>query len=91
MGQFAATPPWKDGEVNGILANSFSYMAQPAKFYLADLFHVYLAGFGQDHAASCLVYMLGVTFDGSSVDTQLESLNAAWKLWRKFNQVSTHT
>ena len=91
MGQFAATPPWKDGEVNGILANSFSYMAQPAKFYLADLFHVYLAGFGQDHAASCLVYMLGVTFDGSSVDTQLESLNAAWKLWRKFNKVSTHT
>lgn len=91
LGDFALATPWRDGEVNGLLANSFQYLAQPAKFYLIDLFHVYLAGFGQDHAASCLVYMLGVIFSGSSVDAQLESLNSAWKLWKKMFKKTCHT
>ena len=91
MGTFAAVPPWKDNEINGLVANSFQYISQPAKFYLPDLFHIYLAGFGQDHAASCLVYMLGKTFTGTSVDDQLASLNLAWRYWKRYKKVTTHT
>lgn len=91
MGAYAAVPPWRDGEINGLLLHSFGYVSQPAKFYLPDLFHIYLAGFGQDHAASCLVYMLGPVFTGSSVDDRLGSLNHAWVYWKKMKKVTTHT
>ena len=35
--------------------------------------------------------MLGKTFSGSSVDDQLASLNLAWRYWKKYNKVTTHT
>ena len=75
------------------METSLGYNAHPAKFYLPDLFHIYLAGFGQDHAGSCLVYMLGpgILFQGSSVEKQLDSLNLAWRLWKRMFKVSTHT
>lgn len=69
------------------------YMERPGRFFLPDLFHIYLAGFGQDFAASSLVYMLPVTFestDAHSVEGQLIVLNNAFKLWRKMFKVSTH-
>lgn len=83
-------PPWGDSPC-GLMENSLGYNAHPAKFYLPDLFHIYLAGFGQDHAGSCLVYMLGILFQGSSVEKQLDSLNSAWRLWKRMFKVSTHT
>lgn len=75
----------------GLLVRSFPYIAHPAKFYLLDLFHIYLAGFGQDHGASCLVYMLGTIFGGSSVEVQLGSLNLGWKFYKRMHHVTTHT
>ena len=84
-------PPWQEGEECGLLVRSFPYIAHPAKFYLPDLFHIYLAGFGQDHGASCLVYMLGTIFGGSSVEVQLGSLNVAWRFYKRMHHVSTHT
>ena len=83
IGEWAQWVPWRDGEISGLVANSFQYLSQPAKFFLPDLFHVYLAGFGQDHAGSCLVAMLGTIFVGTSVDAQLASLNTAWRTWKK--------
>ena len=83
-------PPWGDSPC-GLMENSLGYNAHPAKFYLPDLFHIYLAGFGQDHAGSCLVYMLGILFQGSSVEKQLDSLNSAWRLWKRMFKFSTHT
>ena len=83
-------PPWGDSPC-GLMETSLGYNAHPAKFYLPDLFHIYLAGFGQDHAGSCLVYMLGILFQGSSVEKQLDSLNLAWRLWKRMFKVSTHT
>ena len=86
-------PPWEAGCPGGMLPASLSYRDCPAKFYLPDLFHIYLAGVGQDFAASCLVYMLPHMFsapDSNSVDSQLEHLNAAFKLWRKMFKVSVN-
>ena len=91
MGTFARVPPWKPGEDNGLVRYGFKYDAHLAKFYLPDLFHIYLAGFGQDYAASCLVYMLGKAFPGTSVEAQLASLNSSWRLWKGMNKVTTHT
>ena len=91
LAEWADTPPWLPGQECGLMLGSLSYTSHPAKFFLPDLFHIYLAGFGQDHAASCLVYMLGTLFDGSSVEVQLETLNSAWRLWKKMFHVSTHT
>ena len=84
-------PPWN--EPGGMLAPSLAYLAQPAKFYLPDLFHIYLAGVGQDFCASCLVYMLPICFQGrtgNGVDKQLETLNQAFTLWRKMYKVPMH-
>ena len=86
-------PPWQAGCPGGMLPASLSYMERPEKFYLPDLFHIYLAGVGQDFAASCLVYMLPHMFRAShsvSVDSQLEQLNAAFKVWRKMFKVSVN-
>ena len=92
MASFACVAPWRDGQVNGLIrCGGFSYLAHPAKYYLPDLFHIYLAGFGQDFAGGALVYMLGITFPGSSVDQQLESLNGAWRRWKKMYKIYAHT
>ena len=92
---FRAMPSWTDvppwDEPCGLVRESFKYTSHEAKFFLGDLFHVYLAGFGQDWAGSCLVYMLGTIFQGSSVDNQLDALNLSWKLWRKMFHVCAHT
>ena len=83
-------PPWVPGREGGMLRPSLSYLDRPAKFYLADLFHVYLAGVGQDFCSSCLVYMLPTCFPGSrgnSVDAQIEKLNEVFKEWKlKFKE-----
>lgn len=73
------------------MRQSFRYTSQEAKFFLADLFHIYLAGFGQDWAGSCLVYMLGTIFWASNVDLQFQGLNSAWRLWKKLHHMTTHT
>lgn len=91
FGEWVDTPPWFEGAECGLMTSSFGYNSQPAKFFLPDLFHIYLAGFGQDYAASCLVYMLGITFPGTSVEQQLASLNSSWRLWKKMFHVSSHT
>ena len=86
-------PPWAEGREGGMLAASLSYLHRPEKFYLADLFHIYLAGVGQDYAASCLVYMLPHMFktpEGNSVDAQLNALNASFKMWKKMFKVSVN-
>ena len=86
-------PPWAEGNAGGMLAASLSYLRRPEKFYLPDLFHIYLAGVGQDYAASCLVYMLPLMFkppEGDSVDAQLNTLNATFKVWRKMFKVATN-
>ncbi|CAE7275395.1 UPF1 [Symbiodinium sp. CCMP2592] len=74
------TPPWRPGLEGGMLRPSLCYLDRPAKFYLADLFHIYLAGVGQDFCSSCLVYMLPICFAGdqgnNSVDAQIENLNS---------------
>ncbi|CAE7878008.1 UPF1, partial [Symbiodinium sp. KB8] len=78
-------PPWAPGCEGGMLRPSLSYLDRPAKFYLADLFHVYLAGVGQDFCSSCLVYMLPTCFPGSrgnSVDAQIEKLNEVFRGWK---------
>ncbi|CAE7661599.1 UPF1, partial [Symbiodinium sp. KB8] len=78
-------PPWEPGSEGGMLKASLGYVERPAKFYLADLFHVYLAGVGQDFCSSCLVYMLPTCFPGSrgnSVDAQIEKLNEVFRKWR---------
>ena len=83
-------PPWEHGKEGGMLEASLSYFKQPAKFYLPDLFHIYLAGVGQDFGASGIVYMLPIFFHGrrgNSVDKQLEMLNEVFTLWRKMNKV----
>ena len=83
-------PPWDQNQEGGMLKPSLCYLQQPAKFYLGDLFHIYLAGVGQDFAASCLVYMLPVFFpghEGNNVDKQLETLNKVLLLWRKMHKV----
>ena len=83
-------PPWVPGLEGGMLRPSLSYLDRPAKFYLADLFHIYLAGVGQDFCSSCLVYMLPTCFPGSrgnSVDAQIEKLNEVFKEWKlKFKE-----
>ena len=81
-------PPWE--MEGGMLNASLRYLRQPAKFYLGDLFHIYLAGVGQDFAASCIVYMLPVFFpghEGNGVDKQLETLNKVLLLWRKMHKI----
>ena len=86
-------PPWEDGKEGGMIPSSLRYREQPAKFYLGDLFHIYLAGVGQDFAASCIVYMLPIFFrghDGNSVDKQIETLNAVFTLWRKLCKVAVN-
>ena len=86
-------PPWAEGREGGMIPSSLSYLSRPEKFYLPDLFHIYLAGVGQDYAASCLVYMLPLMFKGTggdSVDAQLTTLNATFKLWRKMFKVSVN-
>lgn len=91
MDDWISTPPWVNGEECGMLFAALQYSKQPSNFFLPDLFHIYLAGFGQDHAASCLVYMLGTLFQGSSVDKQFDTLNTAWQMWKKMFHVTTHT
>ena len=84
-------PPWQ--QAGGMLGLSFGYGSNPANFYWPDLFHIYLAGVGQDFAASCLVYMLPLTFQSkasNSVDAQLEVLNTCFKEWRRMYKQSTH-
>lgn len=86
-------PPWDANDEPPIVTFCHRYMKRPGRFFLPDLFHIYLAGFGQDFAASCLVYMLPVTFwssDAHSVEGQLVILNDAFKLWRKMFKVHTH-
>ena len=87
-------PPWLRGEEGGMLAASLGYSDRPAKFYWPDLFHIYLMGLGQDFAASCLVYLLPLTFAGppgsNSVDSQLQALNRTFERWRKMFKVSTN-
>ncbi|CAE7244235.1 UPF1 [Symbiodinium sp. CCMP2592] len=87
-------PPWQPGLEGGMLRPSLSYMDRPAKFYLADLFHVYLAGVGQDFCSSCLVYMLSNLFAGppgnNSVDAQIENLNAVFRNWRVAKKEAVH-
>ena len=86
-------PPWLPGAEGGMLKGSLSYLERPAKFYLADLFHVYLAGVGQDFCSSCLVYMLPVCFpgsDGNAVDAQIASLNTTFRTWKKVFKVPVH-
>ena len=46
-------PPWKAGEEGGMLGPSLGYQLEPSKFYLPDLFHIYLAGVGQDFLCQC--------------------------------------
>ena len=91
--QSFSEPPWEPGKEGGMIQASFTYLERPEKFYLPDLFHVYLAGIGQDYAASCLVYMLPHTFHspaGNSVDAQLEMLNKTFTLWRRMFKVSVN-
>ena len=88
-----AEPPWRVGEETGLISNSLRYRDRPAKFLLPDLFHIYLAGFGQDFAGSALVYLLPVAFkspDGESVDAQLQILNSCFRLWKQMYKVHTH-
>ena len=88
------TDPWLPGNECELLSHSLRYLKQPAAFYLPDLFHIYLAGFGQDYAASCLVYMLPLCFqspDGASVEHQIEVLTSVFKAYRKMFKVQTHT
>ena len=90
--QNAPEPPWT--VPGAMLVASLGYKQQPAKFYLPDLFHIYLAGVGQDFAASCLVYMLPVCFAGpagdNSVEAQLEILTQAIHAWRKKSKAPLH-
>ncbi|CAK9101504.1 Regulator of nonsense transcripts 1-like [Durusdinium trenchii] len=86
-------PPWGPGQEGGMLESSLQYTMNPAKFYLHDLFHVYLAGVGQDFAAAALVAMLPHMFqspDSNSVDAQISVLNDAFKAWRKMFHVGCH-
>ncbi len=89
MADFRDVPPWQD--LPSIIRESPPYTMQLARFLLPDLFHIYLAGFGQDYAASAIVCMMGPIFGGGSVEVQLDSLNSSWKLWKKMNHVTTHT
>ena len=94
MEEFAAEPPWDPNNECQLISLSLRYVCQPAKFALPDLFHIYLAGFGQDYAACCLVYLLPVAFqssEGNSVEAQLDVLNQCFKLWRQLFKVQTHT
>lgn len=86
-------PPWPAGDEPHIVTFCHRYLNTPGRFFLPDLFHIYLAGFGQDFAGSALVYMLSVVFrspHGDSVEAQLIVLNNAFKLWRKMFKVHTH-
>ena len=86
-------PPWNVLEESGLMMQSLRYLVQPAKFFVADLFHVYLAGFGQDFAAAALVYMLPIVFvsnQGASVEHHLETLNQKFKAYRKLYRVQTN-
>ena len=60
-------------------------------FYLPDLFHIYLAGVGQDFCASALVYMMPIFFLGpvgrNSLEDQLENLTQSFHVWRKAHKV----
>ena len=87
-------PPWNTDDEPPIVSFCHRYLDRPGRFFLPDLFHIYLAGFGQDFAGSCLVYMLPVTFKsplGDGVEAQLDTLNRSFKLWRKMFKVYTHT
>ena len=81
-------PPWTTP--GGMLQSSLGYKLDPAKFYLPDLFHIYLAGVGQDFAASCVVYLLPICFAGplgdNSVESQLEIFTKSLQQWRKTSQ-----
>ena len=91
MDDFADVPPWQGLGLPELLNESIQYTSQPAKFLLPDLFHIYLAGFGQDHAASCLVAMMGPIFGGDSVESQFQCLNSAFRMWKRMHHVTTHT
>ena len=76
-----------------MIASSLAYLDQPSKPYLPDLFHICLAGAGQDYAASAIVYTLPILFappTGSSVDKHLEVLNTTFTCWRKMFRVPVH-
>ncbi|CAE7418803.1 unnamed protein product [Symbiodinium sp. CCMP2592] len=85
-------PPWTTP--GGMLLSSLGYKRDPAKFYLPDLFHIYLAGVGQDFAASCLVYLLPICFAGpmgdNSVEAQLEICTKSLQQWRKEAKAPLH-
>ena len=81
--QVDTEPPWNDE--CGLVSFSLKY-EKPATFFLPDLFHIYLAGFGQDYAASALVYLLPIAFQSphaASVEAHFEVLNTCWKAWKK--------
>lgn len=89
--QLDTEPPWDDE--CGLVSFSLRY-EKPATFFLPDLFHIYLAGFGQDYAASALVYLLPIAFQSpyaASVEAHFEVLNTCWKAWKKMFKVTTHT
>ena len=82
-------PPWERDLQGGMLQASLGYEV-PAKFYLPDMFHIWLMGVGQDFAASCIVYLLPIAFKGresNNVDSQLVTLNKVFNLWRKMYKV----
>ena len=85
-------PPWTTP--GGMLQSSLGYKLDPAKFYLPDLFHIYLAGVGQDFAASCVVYLLPICFAGplgdNSVESQLEIFTKSLQQWRKQAKAPLH-
>ena len=39
-------PPWTQDDAGGMLGASLGYSSDPAKFYVPDLFHIYLMGIG---------------------------------------------
>ena len=84
-------PPWNVGQEGGMLGPSLGYRLQPSMFYLPDLFHIYLAGVGQDFCASALVYMMPIFFLGpvgrNSLEDQLENLTQSFHVWRKAHKV----
>ena len=82
---------WRSvGSWSGLSLTLLTLLSFTSQIYF-NLFHIYLAGFGQDHGASCLVYMLGTIFGGSSGDVQLGFLNVAWNFDKRMHLVTTHT
>ena len=87
-------PPWNAGDEGGMLAASLGYQLQPAKFYLPDLFHIYLAGVGQDFVASAVIYVAPLFFPGergcNALEDNLENLTRSFHAWRKKNKIQAH-